>query len=214
MNFSVKKYSIIFFIALMPFFVLAQNNSNKVVRAEIETTENAKPFNIVNLGKNGILILTKLNEYLDRKTQNWSFTLYNNVLQKKWTKKLPLSEDLSYQGYGFEKDTAYLFFYKEDKRSTENNFKIIAFELSKGNSNQIDTLVTDKAKLSTLQIYQQNAYFTIENKSKICLGISSLSQRLYKEILIDNTEKTNVENLKIDSINKVIYLLIKKTKNF
>ncbi len=187
-----------------------QAQDKKVVRAEIETTKNAKPFNIVNLGKDGILILTRLNEFLDRKTQNWSFTLYNNILRKKWTKKIPLSENLSYQGYGFEEDTVYLFFYKENKRSTENNLKIIAFELTKGKNNLIETLITDKAHLTTLEFYQKNAYFTVEKKDVINLSISDLTKRTHKEILIDNTDKTNVESLKIDSVNDVIYLLIKK----
>lgn len=209
MNTSLfKTLIIVSLLVIIPALLQAQNK--KVVRTEIETSEDAKPFNIVNLDKSGLITLTKLNEFIDRKTQNWSFTFYDNMLQRKWTKRLPMSEDFSYQGYGFEKDTAYLFFYKENKRSTENNLKIIAFELTKGNNLHIDTLLTDKAKLTTLQFYQQFAYYTIENKSKISLGINNLAQRTHKELVIDNSDGTNVENLKIDTINQAIYLLIKK----
>jgi len=203
-------YKILIIIGLLTIIIFPLHAQNKkVVRTEIETKENDKPFNILNLGDKGVLILTKLNEFIDRKTQNWSFTLYSNILQKKWTKKIPFSEDFTYQGFGFENDTIFLFFYKEDKRTNDNNLKIIALEITKGNTMNIDTLVTDKAQLTTLQFYQHKAFFVIENKTKISLYISDLIQKSIKEILIENKGETNVECLKIDSINKEIYLLLK-----
>ena len=192
----------------MPFLLHSQNK--KAVRAEIETTEEAKPFTIVNLGKSGILILSKLNEFVDRKTQNWSFTYYNNILQKKWVKKLALTEDFSYQGYAFEKDTACLIFYKADKRSNDKNLKIISLELSKGNHTSMDTLLTDKSQLTNLEYFQHHLFFTLENKSNIMLVNIDYYQRSFKEILIDKNDNTNVECMTIDSLNKVMYLLIKK----
>ncbi len=209
MNFPIYK-TLIIACLLTLVSTLSQAQNKKVIRAEIETTEDARPFNIVNLGKNGILIITRLNEFLDRKTQNWTFTFYNHHLQKKWTQKLPFSEDLDYQGFGFEKDTAYLFFYKDNKRSSENNLKIVAFELTKGKFTNYDTIVSDKANLTTLQIYLQNAYFTIENKENIKLYIKNLTNNTLTEIVVDNTDNTNIENLTIDSIQNVMYLLIKK----
>ncbi|MFZ4412971.1 MAG: hypothetical protein ACOYOV_07795 [Bacteroidales bacterium] len=209
MNFSSSKIVVIFcLLAIMPFLLHSQ--SKKAVRAEIETTEEAKPFTIVNLGKSGILILSKLNEFVDRKTQNWSFTYYNNILQKKWVKKLALTEDFSYQGYEFEKDTACLIFYKADKRSNDKNLKIISLELSKGNHTSMDTLLTDKSQLTNLEHFQHHLFFTLENKSNIMLVNIDYYQRSFKEILIDKNDNTNVECMTIDSLNKVMYLLIKK----
>ena len=188
--------------------VCSQNK--KVVRTEIETTEDAKPFNIINLGRKGVLILTKLNEFVDRKTQFWSISMYNSILQKKWTKKIPLSEDFSYQGFGFENDTAYLFFYKEKKRSTENNLEIISFDLLKGEKSSHDFFIKDKSQLSSLQFYQLTAFITIESKANISLIINDLRQHIFKEVVVDNIEGSKVENFIIDSVQKKLYLLFKR----
>ncbi|MCX6231331.1 MAG: hypothetical protein NTZ33_07295 [Bacteroidetes bacterium] len=211
MNLSYFKLLIIssFITILLP---QAMAQSKKVIRAEIETTEDAKPFNILNLGNNGILIINKLNEYTDRKTLNWSFTYYNNSLQKRWAKKIPLSEDFLYQGFAFEQDSVYLFFYKENKKSTDPNLKIIAIEPLKSNYSIYDNLVIEKGKINTLQLYHTLAFFTVENKSNISLYISELSKRKIKEIQIDNSN-LNVENLCIDTTNKLVYLLFKKEIN-
>ncbi|MFZ4400434.1 MAG: hypothetical protein ACOYO1_10400 [Bacteroidales bacterium] len=207
-SFSNKILTIFIFYAIIPVLGFSQNK--KVIRAEIETTETAKPFNIVNLGKNGVLILQRLNEFVDRKTQNWSFTLFNNTLQKKWFKKIPLSEDFSYQGFGFNNDTVQLVFYKDEKRSTENNLTIIKFELKKANYLIYDTLIPDKAKLSSLQFFQQIAFFTLESKTNISLIICDLEKKSFKDILTENADNMNIESVKIDTLNKFIYLLIKK----
>jgi hypothetical protein len=135
------------------------------------------------------------------------------LLQKRWAKKIPLSEEFLYQGFAFENDSVYLFFYKENKKSTDANLKIIAIEPFKSNYSVYDNLVTEKGIINTLRLYQTQAFFTIENKSSISLYVSELSQRRIKEIQIENSDYLNVENLCIDSLNKVLYLLLKKEIN-
>ena len=138
--------------------------SKKPIRAEIETKTDANPFNLVNIGDKGVIIITKLNEFLDRKTQNWSFTLFNNILQKKWTKKIALNEDLTYQGFDYENDTVFLFFHKENKKSIDNNLIIIAFEKENGGNNisfYINYYFTDKSINDFERKYKRSNNFSI-----------------------------------------------------
>ncbi len=209
----MKLISIFSIIITLLFNILTSNinaQSKKPIRAEIETKTDANPFNLVNIGDNGVIILTKLNEFLDRKTQNWSFSLYNNILQKKWTKKIALNEDLSYQGFDYEGDTVFLFFHKENKKSIDNNLIIIAFEKEKGGNNICNLNISEKSRLTTLKINNQHAYFTSENRNNISLNIYNLKLRVNNEIVISESEDINVENLKIDTINKELLILFKK----
>jgi len=188
--------------------VAAQNK--KPVRAEIETKVDANPFNIVNTGSQGVIILNRLNEFLDRKTQNWSISRYNNILQKKWTKKIALNEDLSYQGFDLEEDSVYLFFHKENKKSSDNNLTIIAFDTEKGGSNISSLLISEKSRLTTLKVFNRTAYFTSESKTNIYLNIYDFRKRLNNELIINEASDVNVENLKIDTVNNKIYVVFKK----
>ncbi len=189
-------------------FLHAQNK--KPIRAEIETKNDADPFYIANINHSGVFVINRLNEFFDKKTQNWAFTSFDQNLQKKWIKKIPLNNDLSYQGFDFDDDSVYFFFHKVNKKSNDNNLSIIAFELFKNGHTISNIQISEKTKLTSLKIFNHSAFFTSKNKDRIFLNIYNFKQRINKEIDIDNSDNLEVEDLEIDSTNNKVYIVQKK----
>ena len=206
---TMKKLIIfLLFINILPLFVIAQNN--KPLRAEIEVPSNDEnPFKTINLGNKGVLVLYKINEFLDRKTQNWVFTFYDVNLTKLWTRKIPVNEDLIYQRYYYTNDTLYILLLTSTKKAVEDNLKLIKFELKKGNNNSISGSVAEKPSLTALEIKDNKAFFTIENKSNILLYFFDVLKGNKKEIQIENKENCYIESMVLDTINNKLYLLSK-----
>lgn len=209
MRFLYHKICIIIFVL----FCLSGNNyaqTKKPVRAEIETKSNSDPFYIANINNSGVFVINRLNEFFDRKTQNWSFTNFDHNLNKRWIKKIPLNVDLSYQGFDFDEDTVYFFFHKVNKKADDNNLTIIAFDKIKNSSSISNFQISEKTRLTSLKLYNHFAYFTSKNKNRIFLNIFNFKQRLNKEIDIDDADEFEVEDLEIDTINNKLYIVQKK----
>ena len=204
-----------FIIGLIIFIFISTTDgliaqTKKPIRAEIETKNDADPFYIANISNGGVIVINRLNEFLDRKTQNWAFTNFDNNLQKKWIKKIPLNNDLSYQGFDFDEDTIYFFFHKENKKSNDNNLTIIAFDRVKNGNSISNIQISEKTRLTTLKVFNHTAFFTSANKDKIFLNIFNFKQRINKEIDIDDSKDLDVEDLEIDTINHKIFIVQKK----
>ncbi len=205
----MKKIIIFFiFINVLPLFSNAQYN--KPLRIEIETTfSEENPFKVINLGAKGIVVLCKMNEYLDRKTQNWSFTYYDENLQRIWVKKIPLNEDYIYQRFCYSNDTLYILLLTSNKKSIEDNLKFLKFDLKKGNLNAITGSVIEKPSLTALEIKNNKAFFTIENKSNVNLYFFDLLNGFKKEIQLENKDDSYVESMALDTINFKLHVVSK-----
>jgi len=141
------------------------SQTSKVIRAEIETTENANPFHIANFEKNGLIITNKLNEFFDRKTLNFQFTYYNNILQKKWQKKIPLSEDYNFYGNQYANDSLMLILFKENKKSNEPNILLINFNIQNGGFVISEFATKEKNDLVSLKKFGEILFLIFENKN-------------------------------------------------
>lgn len=187
------------------------SQTSKVIRAEIETTENANPFHIANFEKNGLIITNKLNEFFDRKTLNFQFTYYNNILQKKWQKKIPLSEDYNFYGNQYANDSLMLILFKENKKSNEPNILLINFNIQNGGFVISEFATKEKNDLVSLKKFGEILFLIFENKNEDYLVKINIPNRSFEEIVLNTSkDKYTTEDFKIDSSGSYFYLLSKK----
>ena len=203
-----KLFIIILFINILPVFLYAQ--SNKPIRAEMDAgSAEENPYKTLNLGSKGVMVLYKANEFLDRKTQNWVFTYYDINLTKVWIKKIPLNEDYVYQRFLYTNDTLYIMLLTSGKKSVEENLKFIKFDLKRGAYNTVTGSVAEKPSLTFLEIRNNKAFFTIENKSNNFLYFFDLLNGYKKEVQIETKDNSYIESMLVDTVNSKLYVISK-----
>lgn len=187
------------------------SQTSKVVRAEIETSENANPFQLANFQKNGIIALGKLNEFFDRKTINFQFIYYDNILQKKWLKKISLSEDYNFLGNFSVKDSLMIIFNKANRKSNEPNLLLLSFGIANGGYVISEFATKDKNDLVVVKQIKDYLILISENKNEVYLVKIKVNDRTFNETLISNSkDKSTIEDFKVDTNNLSFYLLYKK----
>jgi len=203
--------NIIIIILLLACYKLTYSQSTKVIRAEIESSEKSKPFQIANYEKKGIIVLNKLNEFFDRKTLNFQFTFYDNILQKKWQKKIALSEDYNFYGNFSIKDSLMIILYKESRKTNDPNLLIINFNPTNGGFVVSEFTIKEKNILIDIKQVENNLILIFENKNEDFLVTINSNNRIFAETLINATkEKSTIEDFKIDTTDSIFYLLYKK----
>lgn len=184
---------------------------SKVIRTEIETSENARPLKIANFENKGIMVINKLNEFFDRKTLNFQFTYFDNILQKKWQKKIALSEDYDFYGNFLANDSLMIILNKENKKSKDNNLLILSFNIINGGFAASEYSIKEKNDLIAHDFFENSLLMIFENKNENYLAKIRINNRDLSETIINTTkDKTSIEDFKIDTANKIFYLLYKK----
>lgn len=170
----MKKLHFFLFIAVTLFITKSFAQDSKPLRVEIEAKKNSNSYNIVPLGKSGLIIFYQTDEKSEG-NRIWEFTKYSTDLKEEWTKEVPVDKSNDLIKYFLSDSTGMLYLLTSNNKSMTANvellstkvsgtYQIVAFNILKGTYN------TYSGEYPTIMAISD--FKVIDNKASI-FGISS-----------------------------------------
>jgi hypothetical protein len=97
------------------------------LRIELEARPNTEPYQLIPLGDDGILVLTRTNEFEDRNNRKWILSLYNQTFEKQWEQVQLIYRNHDYAAWALSGSEVSLLFF-DPRASTEYNLQVLTMK--------------------------------------------------------------------------------------
>ena len=150
-----KKLFKLFFTAIFILMsVISFSQKDKPLRVEIEAKKNSDSYNIVPLGKNGLIMFYETDER-SKGNKTWEFTKYNTDLKEVWTQEIPIPVASSMIKYFLEANNNNLYILLGSiKRGT---FQVINLNTEKGTNKVVQSKLPGSFSISDFKVINNKA---------------------------------------------------------
>ena len=106
------------------------------MRVEIPAKVNSDDYNIVPLGKEGVLLFSESDERSKKGIKTWNFTKYDTDFKEVWNKQFPIKNGLEFCKFDSNDDNLYLLFSNKKTSSSGitigSDFEVIKMDVKSG----------------------------------------------------------------------------------
>lgn len=211
----MKNVSVVLLCLLLAFNndLVAQDKQPE--RVEIATVEEAIDFNVVPVGKNGLLAF-----YIDKSTKGddnrtWVFKKFNTDLKEQWTKTYSVDKKKQFNSSDFNNGNLYLLF--DDYRN--GDISIIIINTATDQLTEYNDELEDKFRVESFKVNADVAYFNgyLKHKPQLFdIDLKTKKRRSYdieaygKHVYMDNMEFDEQSS----SINLSVTVMDKKDRRY
>ncbi|MFA4851749.1 MAG: hypothetical protein WC599_04445 [Bacteroidales bacterium] len=138
------------------------------LRVEIEAKKGSDDYNVVPVGKDGVILFYESNEK-EKGNKIWVFTKYNTGLKEDWNEEVPVQKSLNFIKYYIDDEKKMLYVLLgnmhyvagQSSELTSNNasgtFQIVSIDISNGNSNIINSKFPGSLYIRDLKVINDKA---------------------------------------------------------
>ncbi len=202
-----------FIITLLVFFALQNftySQSGKLLRVEINTRLEYEIFKLVPCGESGLLLFYESTEQAYEDSKNWYFTFYNPNLKEKWTKVVPIVNNLKFKKFVIDDNFVYMYFLNTGKIKSEMfNFQIIKLSIDTEKFYAVSGVIPDKSELVDFKVHKQTAFIGL-NLRKNQVQINAVNTITGKNTLlpIELNGENLLEDIFIDALDNSVLAVI------
>ena len=211
----MKKISIVILCLTLAFNYCALAQDKQPERVEIASLSEAIDFNVVPVGKNGLLAF-----YIDKSTKGednrtWIFKKFDTDLKEQWTKTYNVDKKKQFNSSDFNNGNLYLLF--DDYRNGE--ISIIIINTATNQLTEYNDNLEDKFRVESFKVNSDVAYFNGYLKRKPHLCDIDLKRKTHKAFDLEGYGKNVVlHNMEYDeqsgSINVSVTVTDKKDRKY
>ena len=133
---------------------------------EIETKNSSSYYNVVTLGKNGLILFNENKNYKNE-IKEWKFARYDSLFKEIWVKTINIQKPLEFYKYYYDTglNNLYILFvkgkkygYSETYTTNHGTFEIISLNLSDGEFKVIKGNIKGRADFFDFKVYGNTAF--------------------------------------------------------
>lgn len=182
---------------------------NKIpMRIETNCQENTHPFELIQLGTQGLLVFYRTNNPAAKDHSSWEFTNYSINLKPGWTKAFEIPTYYEYKQCVFEKNKIVILFQNSAGKSKGDKISLLIIDIVAQSISSLTEDLPSKASVKRLLVIDSLAivgYNTPEKQAGFF--IKSIHSGIVKHILPEAAQKTWLDDLTIDSLDNEINCL-------
>src|SRR6185437_1473511 len=192
-------------IFLIPYIVFAQIQQPS--RAEIEVSDYDENYQIIPVGRYGVLTFTQSDQKPDKENKKWLFTIYDNKFSQLWEKELLINKHFYYRDHYFDKSSLYILFgnYKEDE------VKLIKLDLNSGTFEILKIDFLPRFSVYSFKVIDNSLYIDGRYKKDVVLGYINLDNRSFQLLPFEFKGTVNIESIDIDTLNNKVNVVFSNT---
>lgn len=204
-----KKFIILIFV-FFAIRIFTYSQSGKVLRVEINTRLDYEIFKLIPCGESGLLLFYESTEQDYEDSKNWYFTFYDPNLKEKWTKVVPIVNNLKYKKFVREGNSVFMYFQNTGKKKSENfNFQILKFEIDTKRFFAISGVIPDKSELVDFKVHKQTAFVGLNlKKNQVQINAINIITGKNKLLLVDLNGQNILEDIFIDIMDESVQVLV------
>jgi hypothetical protein len=134
-----------FFLLTLAFNSLGQQS--KPMRVEISCQEDVRPYEVVSLGSQGMLVYYKAQHPAIKNEANWTFNLFDVNLKTKWTQEKALDDDFEYVALHQGEQHVSFVFLNSAGRSKSDQIRVMKVDKMTGKITMTSENVPEKCKV-------------------------------------------------------------------
>lgn len=161
-----KRFAVVFFIFS---FVITHAQSNRI---EIEAKKVADNYQVIPVGKEGIIMFYETDERVKGGNKIWVFTKYNTDFKEVWSKEYPLDRSVNYIDYDTDEKNLFLYLGQSQSRgasgqtNNKGEVQIASIDFTSGALKTFTNIIPLDAEIK---------YFNVVNNHAILSGITLAS---------------------------------------
>ncbi len=154
------------------------------MRVEIPAKVNSDDYNIVPLGKEGVLLFSESDERSKKGIKTWNFTKYDTDFKEVWNKQFPIKNGLEFCKFDSNDDNLYLLFSNKKTSSSGitvgSDFEVIKMDVKSGDFDDLVGKSPRRYVLANFKGMGDNVFFggkalppTAKSMRNMCVAYSS-----------------------------------------
>ncbi len=191
----MKKITVLLLFMVLASFSFAQSG-NTPFRLELEAPESVFPYEIISLGKKGLIVYYE-SEIISRNTAKWSFVHFDVFFKRSWKKDFYLQRDLEpVRVYNDSMNIGVLFNYQGKKKVTFPN-QLVKLNILDTSSFAHTIEIPENTFPNHLIVGKKYSYFSLLYKDR-----EILYQLNHDSKGIKNITPTDIKELRIPFLQK------------
>ncbi len=211
----MKKIIVLFSVLIFSGFrpVLYAQESKGAMRIEVPANLDIQRYHLVPLQQSGFLIFYESNQVNKEGKRKWFFGFFDNHMQQKWLKFLPLTDKLRYVSHKRKKNKLVIVFQNSEKVSSDYGFyEIVTFNVKTEKFTHVAGTMPLKAQVKAFDFRNQTACLGINIRTgKADLLFVNLNTGKVNPVHIDG-ETVRIENLYFNPLTGRFDLFAKRFK--
>ena len=184
----------------------------QTLRLEIKTNPNGQEkYEVVPLGKDGVLLTVKKEEYFGDAAETWTFINYNADLKEAWRTTLNL--DFGYRAVRYYQTKGFLYWLFMETET--DNIQVLKMELATGETDVTKGKTLTQLDVQHFKLLGNTAYLGGSYHGRPLVVAFSLFDRSVKVLPGLYANNAEINNLEIDEANQrvnVVVYTFKKSK--
>lgn len=181
-----------------------------VMRLEFPAEIDKRPYKIIPLQEDGLLLTYAQTDMLNETSRSWHFAFYDTNLRQNWEADVPILDGAPFiSGYRHDNLVYFLFFNAGKVKSGANNYQISELELNSGVINHFAGFLPDVAQIRGFLVSHRKAVLACdllnEKSSLVFIQMPSLNVNTFD---IDFPDQNFVEDLQFDRSTGSVYAVI------
>lgn len=185
---------------------LASQTDAQPLRMELDARPNTEAYQIVPIGKLGLVIMLKTNEFEDRDTRKWVFALYDTVLDVQWEFIVPLLRNQEYGSFAVTGQEASILFF-DSKASSEINFQILTINPGKKLYNLVEGFSDKRFEPYHFLRHHNFSYIGVNSRNDCKVYRINVASGDQKELELNTEGGIFLENINVDTYSDDIIML-------
>lgn len=194
----MKKIIAIFLFFILTFCTFAQSG-NTPFRLELEAPENTFPYEVITLGKNGLIVYYE-SEIISRNTAKWSFVHFDIFFKRQWKKDFFLHRDLEPVKEYKDSSNIGVFFNYQGKRKIQNPNQMIKINLIDTSSFAYTVEITENTFPNQLSIGKKYSYFSLLFRDREILYQLNHDSKTLKNVTPTDIKELSIPFLKTNPL--------------
>lgn len=136
------------------------------LRVEIEAKSSSDQYNIVPIGKEGVILFFESDEH-EKGKKNWFFTKYNSDFKEVWDKKFPVTSSLDFIRYFYDNsEVLYVLLAEKVNSSAKSpgievarNYQVLSINILNGSIHSLNGEIPVKFTPTDFKVTDENIFF-------------------------------------------------------
>lgn len=162
-----RPYKLIFVLLYFQ-FSSAFAQPTDALRIEIAAKTLNKTHHVEMMGTDGLMVFFESNELSEQGERKWYFNMYSSMFEEKWIRYVLLKDGLTFDKTLRSGGKIYMLFSSKDqKKSRENAFQLIIYEINTEKFNLLGAALKPESQIKTFEILRNQGLIFIQNRDEI-----------------------------------------------